>query len=206
MLFLLLAGCAGPDYNKIANELRAENLKLTREVATLKEELNNRDSTIAELRSPQGPPLQSLPQERLNQLFTATRMEIRSTSDTWDNGDGKGTAAFRVFIRLYGSDGQLMPASGTMTIEAFELPPAPAPPRRIGTWTFSPDEMKKSWYSGLGLNHFAFTCPWESPPTQPTVTFKATFRDLLTGDTLQAQLDKKITRPPAQASTTAPNS
>jgi hypothetical protein len=195
-----LPGCFGPDYNKIANELRAQTLKQNREIATLKEDLKNRDATIEAMRNRQGPALETLPRERLEQLFTVSRMEIRSTSDTYDDGDGKGTNAFRVYIRLHDSDGQIIPATGTMTIEAFELPPAPAQPRRIGSWTFTPTQMKKSWYSGLGLNHFAFACPWESPPTQTSVTFKAHYLDLLTGATLTAQLERKIKLPPGTQS------
>lgn len=196
-LLLWAGACGGPNYNRIANDLRAKNREQARQIATLKDELKNRDATIATLRSKEGPSIPTLPQDRLEQLFTATRLEIRSTSDTWDDGDGKGTSAFRVFVRMYSKDGQLLPSSGTMTVEAFELPPAPAQPRRIGMWVFGPEHMKKNWYSGLGLNHFAFTCPWESPPTQPTVTFKVTFQDLLTGNSLTAQLDKKITPPSA---------
>jgi hypothetical protein len=193
---LLLTAC-GPDYNAIANRLRETTLKQSAEISSLKEELKNRDVTIAAMKSQQGPPLQTLPEERLAQLFTVTRMEIQSSSNTWDNGDGKGVSSFRVFIRMYDKSGQLMPASGSMSIEAFELPPAPAQPRRLGAWTFTPEEMKKSWYSGFGLDHFAFTCPWEqvNAPTQEAVVFKATFKDLLTGNTLQAQLDKKVTLP-----------
>lgn len=196
-----LAGCFGPDYNKIANDLRAQTLKQNREIANLKEDLKNRDATIADLRNRQGPSLQTFPQERLDQLFTVSRMEIRSTSDTWDTGDGKGINTFRVFVRLLAEDGQIIPASGTMTIEAFELPPAPAEPRRIGSWTFQPADMKKNWYGGMGLNHFAFNCPWESPPTQASVTFRAHYVDLLTGGTLTAQLNKNVKLPPATRAT-----
>jgi len=193
---MLLAAC-GPDYGAVANRLREKNLKQSQEISSLKEELKSRDATIAAMRADAGPALQTLPAERLEQLFTATRMEIRSTTNTWDNGDGKGVAAFRVFIRMHDGNGQLMPASGTMAIEAFELPHAPAQPRRIGAWTFTPEEMKKCWYSGFGLDHFALTCPWEqgNAPTQEGVVFKATFKDLLTGNTLQAQLDSKIAVP-----------
>ena len=55
--------------------------------------------------------------------------------------------------------------------------------------------MKASWYTGFGSNYFAFNCPWVAPPTLAVITFKATFRDALTGQTLEAQLTKNIALP-----------
>jgi hypothetical protein len=195
---LALAAC-GPDYNAVANRLRESNIKQERELASLKEQLTNRDATIRDLRQQSGAPvLPTLPPERLAQLITAAKIAIQSGTDTWDNGDGKGVSAFRVYLRPSSADGQIVPATGTLTIDAFELPPSPAEPRRIGTWHFTPEQMKGMWYSGLGLNHFAFTCPWDKPPTQPQVTFNARFQDALTGQTLEATLTKRITLPPNQ--------
>jgi hypothetical protein len=192
----LLAAC-GPNYNDIANRLRSENLEQKNQIAALHDKLRNKDATILDLQSRLNgslPPLQTLPPDRLAQVFTANRLEIQGGSDSYDP-DGKGISAFRVFLRTYTEDNQLAPASGQLTIEAFELPPSPAEPRRIGAWTFTAADMKKSWYTGLGLNHFAFTCRWQAPPSQNAVVLKARLRDALTGATLEAQLDKKISLP-----------
>ncbi len=196
LAILALPAC-GPDYNAIANRLRTENLQQKNQIAGLNDSLRNKDATITDLQSRLNgnlPPLQTLPPDRLAQVFTAARLEIQSSSDTYDP-DGKGLSAFRIFLRTYTNDGQIAPASGTLTVEAFELPAAPTEPRRLGTWTFTPQEMKKNWYTGLGLNHFALTCPWQTHPTQDAIVFKARLQDALTGMTLQAQLDKKISLP-----------
>jgi hypothetical protein len=86
-----------------------------------------------------------------------------------------------------------------MTIEAFELHAAPAAPRRIGTWTFTPKDMKANWYTGFGSNYFAFNCPWTSPPTLSNVTFKVHSEDALTGQALEADLTKAINLPDERA-------
>jgi hypothetical protein len=207
-LLALAASCpsCGPDYNAIANRLRATTLEQKGEIAGLRTQLANRDATIADLRDKaSGPPLDTLPPGRLAQLFTAASIEIRSGSDTWDAGDGKGTHAFRIYLRLHDADGQIIPATGAVTIEAIELPPAPAEPRRLGTWTFTPEQMKRNWYSGLGLNQFALTCPWESPPTTRDIVLKVHYKDALTGNVLEAQISKKIhLPPPAQTSQPSP--
>jgi hypothetical protein len=193
---LTLAACFGPDMNAVANRLREDNIKQKQQITTLQDQLKNRDATILDLQehfAANNPPIRTLPAERLAQLFTASRLEIQSQTDAADLGGGK--QGFRVFLRTYDDDGQLVTASGEMTIEAFVLPPAPAEPRRIGTWTFTPADMKKAWFTGLGTNHYAFSCPWEKPPEANVdpIVFKARFRDALTGQTLMAQLDKKIT-------------
>jgi hypothetical protein len=168
----------------------------------LQEKIANRDAMIRDQQrrlAANTPSVSTLPPERLEQLFTAAHMDILGQTNSNDPGGGKGISGFRVFIRMKTDDGQIVPAAGTMTIEAFELPPAPAAPRRIGTWTFTPADMKANWYTGLGSNYFAFNCPWTSPPTLASVTFKAHFEDALTGRTLDADLTKAINLPGERA-------
>jgi hypothetical protein len=197
-LAAILPGCFGPDYNAIANRLREKNMQQAAQLDTLKQQLANRDATIRDDQARLTgnlPPIQTLPPDRLAQVFTAARMSILGQTDTDDFGDGKGLSGFRVFIRFHTSDGQVVPAAGDLTIDAFELPMS-AQPRRLGTWNFTPAQMKANWYTALGSNYFAFNCPWNAPPTIQGVTFKARLRDALTGQTLEAELNKKITLPP----------
>lgn len=198
-LFLFVSALSGcmlipPDLHKVANKLRETTIKQAGEISSLKEQLTNRDATIATLKQQSGAAtIPSLPQSTLSQLFTVSKIELRSSTDL---ADGNPPTAFRAFIRMYTADGQLLPATGTLTLEAFELPPPPADPRRIGTWTFTPEQMKKCWYSGLGLNQFAFDLPFPAPPATNDITFKARFVDALTGQTLLTQLHKNVKLPP----------
>jgi hypothetical protein len=188
---IALAAC-GPDYAKLSNSYREETLKQRGELGDLREQLKNRDATIRDLRA-NVPTIPTLPPERMAQLFSAVRLEVTSQTEARDLADG--AKGFRVFIRAYTEDAQTIPATGALTIEAFELPAAPAQPRRVGVWKFTPEEMKKNWYSGLGAYHFAFSCPFQTVPTMTNITFKARLQDALTGHTLEAQLDKKVTFP-----------
>ena len=194
---LFLTGCGGPDYNAVANRLRESNMQQAKEIADLKEQLANRDATIRDQQARlngSAPPLRTLAPDRLAELFTPARLEIRSQTDARDLGNGN--AGFRVFIRTYAADGQLIPATGALTIEAFETPLSPGEPRRIGSWNFTPADLKKDWYSGLGTNHFALDCPWQSPPKSADILFRARLVDALTGQALEARLDKKVTALP----------
>jgi len=164
----------------------------------------NRDAQVADLQkqlAAGNPPLQTLPTDRLAQLFTAASIQLRNQSDVWDFGPANGgKAGFRIFLRTLTDDGQIIPATGTLTLEAFELPASPGEPRRLGAWTFTGEEMKKNWYAGAGANYFAFNCPWTTPPTQQNITITARFTDALTGRHLEATLTKAITPPATTAS------
>jgi hypothetical protein len=204
---LLAAGlpACGPNMNAIANRLREQTIKQDREIADLKEKLASRDATVAQLQGQVDarlPRVETLPADRLNVLFTAAKLQIRPQTDSWEFESGKGLAGFRVFFRTLAEDGTIIPATGELEVEAFELGKAPAAPRRLGTWKFTAAELKKSWYSGMGLNQFAVNCPWDKgsgPPTARDVAFRLHFTDALTGRVLDANLDKKVTLPPVAA-------
>jgi len=200
---LALNGC-GPDMNAAANRLRQQTIDQDRQIGDLKQKIASRDAIIQGLQSDaekKSPPVQTLSQDRVAQLFTVGRVDIQPSSYVSDLDGSKGAAGFRVFFRTMTDDGMVFPATGTLTVEAFDLPEVPASPTRLGTWTFTPEQMKKSWYSGLGLNHFAFDCPWTAAPTRGDVQLRATFVDALTGKTLTGEINKKITPPPIPPAT-----
>jgi len=194
---LTLPAC-GPDYNKIANRLREQTMQQESQIKDLQEKLAARDVIVRQLQDQvdlKTPRVATLPDDRLADMFTAAKLEIRPQTDSWRIDASNELSAFRVFIRTLAADNTNIPATGTLTIEAFELPPDPAEPRRLGTWTFTPAEMKKNWYPSFNLNQFALNCPWTTPPTTPDILFKATFLDALTGKAIEAHLNKKIKLP-----------
>ena len=196
---VVVAGCSSSEVTTANNRLRAEAVQKDAEIASLKAKVGANEAVIRSLRDQldgKSPRVETLPGDRLEQLFTVGSVEIQKGTDATDLGTGDGTLkGFRFFFRTRTSDGTVIPATGKLVVEAFILPSAPAEPERIGVWTITAEEMKKNWYSGLGLNHFAFNLPWEKPPAsgQSDVTFKATFTDALTGTVFTAHLDKKIT-------------
>ncbi len=191
-----LVGC-GPNFEASANRLRAQTITQEREISDLKEKVTARDADVRGLQQQidnTTPRVQTLPDQRLGELFTVGRLEIQRSTAVTDLGDGK--TGLRVYLRTMTDDGMVLPATGQLTIEAFALAAAPAAPVRLGTWNFSPGEMKKQWYNGLGLNHFAVDCPFGTPPPPPPTTgadivVKVTLVDALTGKRLEGSLTMK---------------
>lgn len=195
---LLFSAC-GPDLAKSNYELRHQVADQDAQLAADKQKIANRDAQIADLQNQlasKNPPLPTLPPDRLAQLFTAASIQIRNQTDVWDFGpQNGGRSGFRIFLRTLTDDGQIIPATGTLTLEAFELPAAPAQPQRIGSWTFTPEQMKQNWYTTFGSNYFAFNCPWATAPTHDHITITAHFTDALTGRHLDATVTKTVTLP-----------
>jgi hypothetical protein len=189
-----MPGC-GPDFQASANRLRMQNIAQQNQIGDLQAKLAARDSELHGLQAQldnRSPRLQTLPDNRLAQLFTVGRLEVSFDATFTDLADHRH--GLRVFVRTRTDDGMIFPATGTLTLEAFTLPAPPAAPSRIGMWTFTPEQMKKNWYTGLGLNHFAFDCPMAQPaPAANTdLVLRASFVDALTGRTLQATATQKM--------------
>lgn len=190
-LTFTLAGC-GPDYSRITDDLRSQNMQLEKDLAKAKRTIVDRDAEIADLRDASGPTTRvaTLPEEQLQKLFLVDQINIRQTTAVWDFDSDGNPDGYRIYIRTF-SDGQIMPASGYLKIEAYDLA-ADKSEIKLGSWSFSPEELKKHWVSYFGLNCFALNCPWTAPPQRSELTFRAVFTDALTGRVLADQAIIKL--------------
>ncbi len=188
---MMLTAC-GPDYSRITDDLRTHNMQLEKDLAASQRQLRDRDTEIHELKEKQGPTTRvaRLADDQLAKMFTVDRVEIRKNTDIWDfDSDGKPDG-YRVYVRTF-SDGQTLPATGDLKIEAFDL----ADTRdeiKLGTWYFTPEELKKNWLDTFGFDCFGLNCPWQSPPQHREITFKIVFTDTLTGRMLSDQVAIKV--------------
>jgi len=89
--------------------------------------------------------------------------------------------------------GDAIKAAGAFTIEAFDLDVPEHP--LVGTWKFSVEQARESWYGKAMLYEYVLTCPWQAGPTHAKLTVKVTFTDALTGLTLTAKQDVTIKLP-----------
>lgn len=196
---LPLGGCFGPNYAQVASDLRAKNLQLERDLATERQQRRDLNATVAVLNEQldaRTPRVASLSRERLAQLFTVGRVEIQKSTDAWDADNDGRPESFRVFVRPLTEDGTVLPATGELRIEAFDLAQEEGT-QRIGRWTFGPETLKRQWYSTIGTNHFAMTCPWAERPRHREITFKIRFVDALTGQAFEDQELIKLHLPAA---------
>ncbi len=193
VLILGVAGCA--NYRQNA-PLYKRNVALQNQNAALRRRLRRQQVAIADLKAQlaaKTPRLSTLPPRRLGSLFTVSAIHITSDTAVAHLHGSKSFNGFRVFVRTLMPGNLVLPATGTFTIEAFDLGMAKGSPR-LGRWVFTPPQTKKLWYGHFGLNEFCFNCPWKKTPVNHAITFHVTFKDALTGNIFTNQRVIKITK------------
>ena len=172
--------CGGPDSVNI--QLRKDKQAMEEKIAALGRENEQLRSQIRSLESDVNS-VETLPQDRLAQLFTVAGINIGRLT-----GRADGFAGLRVYVQPYDEDGDTIKAVGTVTVEAFDLAAGEEANVRVGRWTFDASENKRRWLSGRLYSGFSFECPWESAPGDGSdLLVKVTFADSLTGRQFEAR-------------------
>ena len=191
-LFMLgIGGCANYKQNA---PLYHQNVLLQNKNTALQSTILQQRSTIAQLKAQLAahtPRIATLPPRRLSEIFTLSAVRITADTAIAHLKNAKALNGFRVFVRTLMPGNLVLPATGTVTIVAFDLGIAHGS-QRLGKWVFTPQQTKKLWYGNFGLNEFCFNCPWKKPPVNHSITFHLTFQDALTGRTFTDQRVIKI--------------
>jgi hypothetical protein len=175
--------CSSP--NKANIDLRKQNQQLQGEVDSLKRQHEADVATIRALEA-KSPDVASLPQERINQLFTVNGLQFGKLTGA-DPDDPK---KLKVYVVPTDGQGQQIKAAGSFVVEAFDL--SGGDNARIGRWEFPLDQAAKNWYGQAMLYSYVLSCPWQSPPRHSDITIKVTFTDALTGRQFTAQKSIKV--------------
>jgi hypothetical protein len=192
-----LTGCGGP--NTASIEVRKQNQSLLDEIASLKRAREADAATIRGLQQRIGT-LPTLPQERLEKLFTVHSLQLGRLTGGADLDRSKaGDEGIKVYATPTDDDGEPLKAAGTFVVEAFDLAAKTA---ELGKWTFDLDATRKSWNGAVLSHQYVLSCPWQKPPRHDEVTIKVTFRDELTGREFHQQKVVKVRLPGTGPSTT----
>ena len=195
-----LVGCGQPDKTNI--QLRKDKQQLETQITQLQQDLQAANARIAGMEKDKGT-LPTLPQERLDRLFTVHGIKLgRLTGGDPSNVRNDPDEGLKIYLAPVDGAGEALKATGTVTIEAFDL--ALIGDNRVGQWTFDAIALKPHWRSLGAFRTFVLECPWQKPPEHPKLAVKVTFKDELTGrvyDQIQ-EVNVKIptTRPVARAS------
>ena len=192
---LFLAGCGSPSTANIA--LRKENQELQDRIQQL--EIARKSDTAALRAAEQSKgTLQTLPQDRLERLFTATDLKIgRLTGGARLRADSTGDDAIKVYVVPTDQTGDEVKLAGSFVIEAFDLKQSDA--SSVGRWEFSTDEARRHWIGDAFLYEYVLPCPLKQRPRSDSLTLHVTFIDELTQRRLEAQKVIKLTLSPEPA-------
>ena len=193
LLAAVLAGCQSP--SAANTQLRKDKQALEAQIQTLKSEQAADRATIAALEK-RSTTVPSLPQARLNSLFTTHSIKIgRLTGGTNRDPNASSDDTLKVYLTPLDESDSAIKATGRVIVEAFDL--AKPSSNRVGRWEFSPTSLKEQWRSLGPLEAFVLDCPLSSLPQHSDLALNITFEDELTGRTFTALHKASIRLPPA---------
>jgi hypothetical protein len=187
-----LSGCSKPNAANI--ELRKQNQDLRATIDSLTLE---RDAAQARIRAEESKTgtLQTLPEDRLAQLFTAHGLCFGRLTGGADLDPSKpGDEGIKVYVVPVDQDNEPIKAVGAFRAEAFDLADGG---KKLGEWKFTSEEMRKNWYGAL-LHSYVLTLPWQKAvPKHSDVTLKMEFSDDLTQRVFEVQRVVQVNVPGA---------
>lgn len=189
---LLMTGCGSPDKANI--QLRKDRQQLQAKLDDLKLRHDAAMARLAAYENQTGT-VETLPAERLGQLFTTHKIDLGDLTGGADT-DPKlpGDEALKVYLVPKDEMGHPIKATGHVLVEAFDL--TKPNDNRIGRWEFEPGQLKDHWRTFLRLNEFVLTLPWQTRPERASLALKVTFTDALTGRTFEKLKDVQVKPPP----------
>jgi hypothetical protein len=133
------------------------------------------------------PTTQSLPQDRLDELFTVAGIKLGRLTGGFDaDPQAAGDESIRVHLVPFDSVGDDLKAAGSVVVEAFDLSSDAA---RVGRWSFDLASTRSAWNSSGLLYEYVLDCPLAGVvvPKSAELTLRVTFTDALTGRSFSAQ-------------------
>ncbi|MBA3314778.1 MAG: hypothetical protein H0T47_16010 [Planctomycetaceae bacterium] len=170
----LAAGCAlRPDTAAIENELRVHEDR----ILTLEQRLQQAQDELAAARREsdhlreqvRSTGEQVLASEQADSLFRAEGLRINTLLTGGLDEDGRpGDEVLSLVVEPFDADRQPIKLPGELTIDVTD-PAAAGEDAVVGRWTYSAEEVRKAWHSGLLITGFKFRLPWQSTPIHETL-------------------------------------
>jgi hypothetical protein len=184
-MVMLLVSCAqGPD--KISREndrLRKSNLKLTRKVEKLEQDIEARVNQVNSLQKQLG----RSPKTQNGELLQAASIGFGRYSGALDTTKNGRDNLLRIYLLTLDQRGRFIPVSGKVNLQVAHLTEG-QPPKIIAEKTFAGKDLDKTYRSGVTGTHYTLetSLPSESPgsPGLDHVAVRVTFTDAATGSIL----------------------
>lgn len=177
------------------DDLSKQNLLLRDQVKKAQQQTQDLQQKL-DLQQKQVQSLLQLGPKRLDLIPAVTGVELGPYTGGFNTDvTKKGDDAVKVYLLPTDADGSIVKAPGSVTIQLFDLT-APGGPVKLGESTFTPQEVRKHWFSGfLSTYHYSFVCPWTQMPHGSEITVRVEFIDYWTAQHFVQQKVIKVTNP-----------
>ncbi|HVT89790.1 MAG TPA: hypothetical protein VHD56_13120 [Tepidisphaeraceae bacterium] len=180
-----LIGCTSRP-NQANIELRKRIQTMDAQMAGLQRQHEADAASLRAIEQQRGT-LQTLPQDKLDKLFTTAGVSIGRLSGPAEFDSQKpGEDGITVYATPIDQQGDSFKASGSFVVELLD--PKQQPDKGpINKWEFTLEQSQKSW-RGMGLLYaYVLNCPWQEGPQPGELLLKVTFHDELTQREFSAQ-------------------
>jgi hypothetical protein len=185
-----LAGCA----SETERDLRRQITRLEDRLHEQQQELAARANTISALNR-QLADARAISPEVLEQIYFPEEIRFASLTAGVNLDDQPGDDGVVVHLQPLDRNRDPLKVAGSVRIDLFDLA-APTGQTLIGRCTYSPEELRERWLTGLLTYHYSLECPWDRLPETNAVTVRAVFTDLLTERVITAQRVVEVQLPP----------
>ncbi len=180
-LCLMHVGCGPKNFLNENDTLRAENLKLNREVEELNKQMELRLGEIKALRA-QASDKQAIKEATPPILVKLT---FERYSGALDTDSDKKDDLVRIYLQPLDQHGRVLPVAGRLKMQIVAIL-ADAPPSLLTERTYEPDEFDAAYRTSFMSYHYTIDLPLPESidPEITSVTVKAFFTDAITGNEL----------------------
>jgi len=203
-LCFALAGCRH-NRDLVEAELRTKD----RDLHCIRDELNRSEAITESLRRElcalRGISPSHLNPEGASQTYGVTTVTLGRGTGGYDADGAPGDEALQVVLEPKDPDGHAIKTPGTVEVQALEITKEGLK-TPISAWTVSPDQLRRSWKSGLLSTGYSLVLPWQMWPStekvRVVVRFKLEDGRLFEADkdvTVRVAPEHKRRMPPADA-------
>ncbi|HEV3257841.1 MAG TPA: hypothetical protein VG013_13225 [Gemmataceae bacterium] len=190
---VLAGGCCCQNCDLVESELRSRE----EQVRELHDELHRtkayNQALQRELTSLRHTSAKITP-EAAAQIYTVQRIALGFLTGGYDEDGHPGDEALQVVLEPRDPDGNNVKAPGALRVTVLQVRPegGQAP---LGSWTVSPDQLRRKWHSGLFNSGYFVVLPWKIWPSSPSLRVVAQFA-LADGRVFEADKDVTVRLPP----------
>ncbi|HID21862.1 MAG TPA: hypothetical protein EYP14_05605, partial [Planctomycetaceae bacterium] len=179
LLVIVSGGLVGCSARHTADLLEARLRHQEDELRRLQGRLEQKEAELAEarretelLRSRLQASNSSLQSDQIALLAQVERLKINALLTGGIDRDGQpGDEALSVFLAPQDHQGDALKVPGTLRLTLYDL--GQAGRETIGTWTFSPDQMRERWHRGVLGVGYQFELSWQEPPRSDELVLHA---------------------------------
>ena len=114
--------------------------------------------------------------EQTGNLVRLAGVKINTLLSGGKDRDGQpGDDLLVALISPHDEQGDLVKIAGEVEIEAYDMT-RPGDDKRVGRWTFTPEQAAKAWHSGFVGAGLQFELPWQAVPANKELLVHARLR------------------------------